>query len=1012
MPLERQFIDVPFSGALDQHAAAEILAPGWFTVVRDGEWSKRGKIRKRPGVAADAAALSSMRRLAVFEDQLLGLDDSAGGNVYHRVGGTSPAWQAQGRAPYVCVRRKSIGRDMSQPLRFADVAYCNGWILYTWETQDDGEIRLVIEDATTGAIVYHATVSAATSRSPRLAVSGTAVLLTYVYTAGIGVNTIACRRIDCSATPPTVGAAVVLVADVYQVIEPIRYDLTGGLSAGRFAITYRQNATNDLVTFEVTAAPAVGWSATIVAAVSGCGITLSGANVFVAWADSTAPDLQCAAYNAATGAVVLAATVVTTPETAGVVGLTPHANGTDVVVVWGYGGTGTDGARWTDVTPAGVVGTINATFRIWPVSKPFTRDGLYWGWVRTNTAVWTSGVDAGYALVEYSRTAGVLARPVAAAAYLVSPDVAGTHASRLGHVANVGTQWHTMVPAVLTAGEINKTGQDRLTAVYSHPALWQPVQFGKDLYLSGGIVSQYDGSRLVENGIVQPPQISITATGGAGTGVLNPGAASPASFQYVGVYEYIDARGQRTRSAPSNVATGTLAGVANGSFTVSMMPLTLTMRQTAAGAGGGLLPRVLLTLYRTEMNLTTFYRLFTVDAHPVTMENTPFATVAVAWADDAANPMSDATIISHEALYTTGGALPNDTPWGGVAYLFRSATRLWGVDGEDGEVVWYSKEFVEGEPAQFSIGLQLRVPGERIQCGEDLDGAKILFSDDTIYLVTGDGPNDTGAPESGLFSPPSRLPSDAGCGQPRSLLSCPRGLLFRSRRGFCLLDRSRQVQYIGLPVETDSTAFPVVAWSCIQADRGLALFHCTDASGEGRRTLVYDYVEDKWAVRYYLGGTALLTDGLIYQSGLTLLRSNGATYRESLAIWTDAGTGYGQQIETGWINWGSLQGFKRCWRTLLQFQRRSAHGLRVEFGYDYDPTYVAGDTVTLSAAQTLAAGSQIRKHMRRQKLESLRLRITELDPTAGWGEGFEAIGMSFELGVLPGGRKLPAAATF
>lgn len=88
-----------------------------------------------------------------------------------------------------------------------------------------------------------------------------------------------------------------------------------------------------------------------------------------------------------------------------------------------------------------------------------------------------------------------------------------------------------------------QTGVNAGTVVFGGQTQTQVL--GKNLILSGGIVSTYDGASVVEQGFnLYPEPISITRTYLGGT-------LSPGSYDYTALYEWTDNQGLLNQSAPS-----------------------------------------------------------------------------------------------------------------------------------------------------------------------------------------------------------------------------------------------------------------------------------------------------------------------------------------------------------------------------------------------------------------------------------------------------------------------------
>ncbi len=155
-----------------------------------------------------------------------------------------------------------------------------------------------------------------------------------------------------------------------------------------------------------------------------------------------------------------------------------------------------------------------------------------------------------------------------------------------------------------------------------------------------------------------------------------------------------------------------------------------------------------------------------------------------------------------------GGVLANVLP-PACQFQAEGGGRLWLGGLFNRTEVVCSKLLVPSEPAQFtghdafSVFFPQDVTG--IIWG---DGALIGFTEESLYIVSGDGPNDQGQ---GSFTEPQRLPSDVGCIAWQSVVEISQGWLFQSKRGIYLLPRGFGAPvFIGASVQETLKAFPEV----------------------------------------------------------------------------------------------------------------------------------------------------------------------------------------------------------
>ncbi len=146
-----------------------------------------------------------------------------------------------------------------------------------------------------------------------------------------------------------------------------------------------------------------------------------------------------------------------------------------------------------------------------------------------------------------------------------------------------------------------------------------------------------------------------------------------------------------------------------------------------------------------------------------------------------------------------------------VMTLFKS--RLFLVDAEDKNLLWYSKQVIESTPVEMSDLFTLFVAptiGAQGNTGpitalSSMDDKLIIFKKNAIYYLVGVGPDNTGA--SNDFSDPVFVTSTVGCDEQNSIVFTPNGLQFQSDKGIWLLGRDLSTTYIGSPVEESNASY-------------------------------------------------------------------------------------------------------------------------------------------------------------------------------------------------------------
>lgn len=330
----------------------------------------------------------------------------------------------------------------------------------------------------------------------------------------------------------------------------------------------------------------------------------------------------------------------------------------------------------------------------------------------------------------------------------------------------------------------------------------QPVEFpGSGSPVSKAITSSETVilSGGADIGFAPNPWIASVSSSTA-AGSLTPGA----TYSYVVVREWIDSYGRRYRSAPSSPVSVTLGATHN---TVSVLAVSneIGQRQNliSASVDGR---REVLHLYRL---LNGAFRRVT----PSVGAPQAFSALGDVTITDS---LSDANALLQEILYTDGGvAAFSIAP--SCRYLCASEDRIWFAGLWQTNLIQASRLLIPGEPVQcaaedvFKVQLPEPCTGIAYQ-----DGSVVAFAKRSIYLVSGDGPDDQ---KRGQFSPPRALSRDIGCTDYRSILETAIGILFQSERGFYLLPRGfGQPIWVGAPVQTTLTAYRTCLAAAVHSD--------------------------------------------------------------------------------------------------------------------------------------------------------------------------------------------------
>lgn len=583
------------------------------------------------------------------------------------------------------------------------------------------------------------------------------------------------------------------------------------------------------------------------------------------------------------------------------------------------------------VTIAGVVSATVVSIRsLGLASKAFIVDGVI-GYL----GAFSSAYQPSYFLVNGSSS--LSSAPVIAAKLAYSngggyvtlglPGVTVTDS-----VAQVGYRFKDLIQAVnkntavvsgtQTAGIYSQTGLNLATFTVGTDGL-DTAEIGGDLHLSGGFLWMYDGYLPVEHNFFLWPDTDLTtpinsanwvATGGA-MAAKPDGATNTNAYYYQFTYEWTDNQGNAFRSAPSipTAVTTTGTGVI-GSVAINIPTLRLTMKTANP---------VKIVIYRWSVAQQQYYQVTSITSP--TLNSTTVDTVTYL------DTLADATILGNNLLYTTGGVVEDvNAPASDVMTLFD--TRLWLVDAEDRNLLWFSKQVIEATPVEMSDLFTVYVPPTTATQGSTGPITSIATMDDKLIIgkrnaflyINGTGPDNTGA--NNQYSQPIFITSTVGCANQKSIVLMPQGLMFQSDKGIWLLGRGLDTSYIGAPVQDLTLGATVL--SAVNVPETNQVRFTLDTGV----TLMYDYFYGQWGS--FVGTPSV--SSCIFQELHTFINSSGAAYQESPGLYTDGGNPVLMRFKTGPLRLGELQNYQRAYFFYLLGTYISPHKLWVGLSYDYE----------------------------------------------------------------------------
>lgn len=511
------------------------------------------------------------------------------------------------------------------------------------------------------------------------------------------------------------------------------------------------------------------------------------------------------------------------------------------------------------------------------------------------------------------------------------------------------------------------------------------------LHLGGPLSCVYDGVSLYEQGFCLFPEGVVDSE----IVTVSPFAAGEQRVYYV-VYERELDNGTKVVSAGIPV---THTQVTTGRAVQLTIPTISCLSKDNT--------TVSIAVYRTENNGTTAYRCSSLN--PSSGGSNGYlandATVATATFVDV---LSDTNLRKNELYYGNVEVL-NDpaTPYSAAT------TGKQRVFIGFNDKVYYSKLPVDNRATEFSLAFEEKVDERsgRITALAVQDNLLVVFKEKAIFLVTGEGANNTGT---GDFDEPRLLTDQLGVSNQTQVIETPIGIVFKSNKGIYALNKNFQLDYIGENVKRYDTS--TVTGIVNIPDRDQILF----LLAEDFTTLVYDYGRKQWATYYPYSGPSVA----IYQDVPVYVDSFGRVLKGNPSKYLDGDTPYSMSFTLPWLSANNLQGFQRVRRMSLLGKKRSDHFLRIFVYYNYSAAYQYYFEHTPSVNEqeygegfygefpyggTGSEVEQVRHRLVRQKCTAVSFKVDVIPTTEG--PGFEPVGLSLELGMKEGLSRLSSART-
>lgn len=985
-PLETQQVEVRL-GKADLKTSDKLAVAGTMAVAQNVEMTHTGRYQRRPGTSYVATVAGATRIHGGERETLVGTQDT----LYSDVDGV---FQSRGsiagyRGDYEVVNNTAFAQSLH------DMCRVNGLDFSVW--QETAGIFYAVRDSVTGAYLVEEAVVETLAQyfNPQIIAVGQYAVIAFKDT---GLNTITVRRID-SASPSVLGARTGIGT----------FMMSGLGTVTGFDTIVKPGSTTTICVCTHSVADAVQLAefnvATLTTTATRSVALTQNTTGFrsIAFLQGVAPDyvvLSAAADNvgSSVGSNIKAFTV-----TAGL-----GANGT-VRVIWA-GSTSAvhtitnctgfqDGAgTWHMLIDASGT-TASARSQVWYFTRTsggvLTGPAILFGFL-LQSPVFTFG---GRNLVLYSGTVQSVAGPdstlflaVVQTGAILGRVLAGLADDRMRDPAGSAVSGHLPHVTVGASDVLIPTIYFQTTTLRSAAVVQfdqQPaaryLEVAGVTLIPGSSIYVYDGMGVTELGFNFPPGITALTT--AATGGLNIG-----TYWYRACWEWVDARGRLARSKPSD-PTSLVVGSNGLRGRVTVGTLVTTLKAAP-------IPQASLALFRSTINPSSsgaadYRRVATVANDPTT------ASLVI---DDT---MTDATLLTQDRLYTLGNTrYANATPppanalaaWGG---------RVWAVERD---LLWPSNPIADAYGIEFPAETFIQISDERgdLVTAADAGQRLAVFKGSAIYVVSGDGPSETGV---GSFSPVRRLPAPLGARSAVSVIATELGVFFQDDASghIWLLPPEGDPEPIGREVESLSMGLTITD-AVVVSDKRQVRFYSLEGT-----TLTYDMTHQQWtwATQQPAQAAAVVAGVPNYVTAVDLAHgvTAGDIREDDPTVWREGDTGaagvtYSAALETDWLSPNQVAGYARTFAVVATGEKLGEHHATVTLGYRFGTTQES--RVVDSTALSTDHGYRIeaRPSIREQQATAIKVRIEDDAPLTG-GFGIEAL--SLTVGVRGKRARLPPA---
>ena len=568
-----------------------------------------------------------------------------------------------------------------------------------------------------------------------------------------------------------------------------------------------------------------------------------------------------------------------------------------------------------------------------------------------------------------------------------------------------GTAGTLVLNSITTLFDFRRYNEERIDIPAASKGMLHDI-----LYVADKGLFQYDGKKFHALNFVERPMVAAALVSSSSGAVGTSADGAYGKLFYKVVYEWVDAQGNLHQSEPSDSVEVTYDS------THEKVNVTITGLDY-----GGFHPQpwiqqpykdgVSAAIYRTQTGGSLYNQIMSVSldkgSDVITVEDN----------------ITDAVAATGKFLYTDSGELANRPPPTSARYVIAHRDRVF-VIGKD-DVVYYSKLVSDGFGAAFNEALYIKTPNnisDPPTALGSMDGNLFIFTQRSIYMVAGEGPDNLG---SGGFYDIKKIPSLIGATKGSPIQLTDNGLFFVSDNGtgkrIYLLGRNLAITHEGAAIEnilnppggTPLTVRDVVVMP--EQETVLFLLNQIDGTAAGAKIISFNFGVSQWGVDNLLdtydagagGSFALSSVKDVKRLYISLLHhvsnKNPRVYTEN-TNYKDNSVYVPMKIKTAWVNLAGIQSYQRVYAFHVLGESIDKHTLTVNVYYDYDASTVV-DSYTFSTATATDAVLQFRGHLSKQKCQAIQFEIVDADNAGSTDEGYTITEIALEMGLNADGYK-------